>query len=360
MDSEWDGTSDEGLETCNAAIRASKLEKTYGKDDAVRAVDGVDFEIGRGTAVGLLGPNGAGKTTIMKCLLGLIVPTEGDVYLDGINLKKNAERIYHRVGATYEGARNMYWRLTVWENLNFFSAISGNKPSKRCRRHEELLHFFDIIEKKDTVVRELSRGQKQKAALACTLARDPDILLLDEPTLGLDVESTISLRNELQRLVKEDTTILLSSHDMDVIEDVCDRVLIIDEGHIIADSSVESLLEMFDTNRYRITVREQIHQSTKNHFQKQFNAEKFSANKELARFEVTIPADEFYALTDSLRDYSLTVERVETLTPDLKEVFLNVTEDGVDEGTDNQTTSSVNIPENPEDVDHVSDRKAKQ
>ncbi len=161
---------------------------------------------------------------------------------------------YRHVDGMLEGARNDYWRLTVRENLRYFSTIKGVKPDAVADRHERLLEKLDLLEKADEPVRDLSRGMKQKVSLASVLASESDLVFLDEPTLGLDVESSLTLRRELRRIVDErDLTAVVSSHDMDVIEDVCDRVIIMNEGEIIADDSVAAVLDQFTANAFAVT-----------------------------------------------------------------------------------------------------------
>ncbi|WP_115863639.1 ABC transporter ATP-binding protein [Halorussus litoreus] len=311
------------------AIAVENLSKEYGSgDEAVRAVDGVDFEVEPGTAVGLLGPNGAGKTTTIKSLLSLIVPTSGQVRVDDIDVHDEPGVAYRRMGATLEGARNIYWRLTVKENMQFFSALAGNDPREMGDRHDELVTQFGLEGKADTVVRELSRGQKQKVSLACTMARDADVVFFDEPTLGLDVESSLDLRSELRNLVEDEgTTVLLSSHDMDVIEDVCDRVIIMNEGHIVADDTVENLLSLFNTQVYEVSVTERLDASIRDRLESTFDADNFERLPNATRFEVSVTTDEFYELVDELRSADLSVESFDAVEPDLEEVFLKITDD---------------------------------
>ena len=293
------------------------------------AVDGVSFEVEPGTAVGLLGPNGAGKTTTIKALLGLVVPTSGTARVGGVDVQSKPADAYRHVGAMLEGARNVYWRLTVMENLQFFAALSGQRPGAVRARHEELLAQFGIAEKADTAVRELSRGQKQKVSLACTLARGADVAFLDEPTLGLDVESSLELRRELRRLVDEDgLSVVVSSHDMDTIEAVCDRVVIMADGRIVADDSVENLLDVFRTQTYRVAVEDGVPGPVREALIDRFDAEAFERHGDREAFEVPVTGDEFYDLVDRLREGGCHVAAVDVVDPDLEDVFLHVTENG--------------------------------
>jgi ABC-2 type transport system ATP-binding protein len=177
-------------------------------------------------------------------ILGLVTPTSGRVYVDGIDVHENREDAYRRVGAVLEGARNVYWRLSVRDNVRFFAGVQGENPDER--RIDRLVETVSLGDKADEPVRTLSRGMKQKVALACALARNTPILFLDEPTLGLDVESAYELQAELKRLVADrNRTIVLSSHDMGVVEQLCDRVLIMDDGALIEDKAVESITEAY-------------------------------------------------------------------------------------------------------------------
>ncbi|WP_227379034.1 ABC transporter ATP-binding protein [Haladaptatus halobius] len=314
------------------AVAVDGLQKVYGSDDAVRVVDDISFAVEQGTAVGLLGPNGAGKTTTIKMLLGLVVPTSGRARVGGVDVHEDERAAYRRVGAMLEGARNVYWRLTVRENLRFFAAIAGQHPSAVRDRHDELLDQFGLSEKADTPVQELSQGMKQKVSLACTLTRNADVVFLDEPTLGLDVESSLELRAELHRLVDDDgMTVVLSSHDMDVIEDICDRVIIMNEGCIVADDTVENLLDLFRTQTYEVRLNGLLSETIRHSLQTEFSAADFERCDESERFHAQVIGDEFYALSDALREAGVTVTSIEAVEPDLEDVFLHIT-DGDHEG----------------------------
>ena len=304
------------------------LQKTYGDgEEVVHAVDGVSFEVSRGEVVGVLGPNGAGKTTTIKSILGLIVPTAGTVEVAGVDAHSNPRGIYQHVGAMLEGARNVYWRLTVRENLEFFAALGGQSPRAARDRHDELLEQFGLAEKADETVNDLSRGQKQKVSLAATLARGTDIVFLDEPTLGLDVEASLELRRELRRLAdEEDITVVLSSHDMDVVEQVCDRVVILSEGQVIADDPVEDLVRVFETQAYRVTVDGTLPADVRDRLDSEFDAENWVGTGDRTRFDVTVAdSDSLYATFDVLRNAGLDLVDVDGLDPDLEDVFLEVT-----------------------------------
>lgn len=324
-------------------LRVTDLQKTYGRgDDAVTAVDGVSFEVERGSVVGVLGPNGAGKTTTIKSILGLIIPTAGTVEIAGVNAHEHPRQVYRHVGAMLEGARNIYWKLTVRENLAYFAALGGQPRAVARERSERLVDQFGLREKADETVNDLSRGQKQKVSLACTLARGTDVVFLDEPTLGLDVEASMELRRELRRLADEDdVTVILSSHDMDVVEEVCDRVVILSEGRVIADDPVEDLVAVFQTQVYQVTVTGDIPEAVRDHMAARFNATDWTTRRDQTTFTITLTdGDVLYDVIDVLRDADVELDDVDRIDPDLEDVFLEVTGTGDPDATSSETAPS--------------------
>jgi ABC-2 type transport system ATP-binding protein len=314
------------LDPEEAAVYVDGVAKTFGSgDEAVTAVEEVSFAVEPGEVVGLLGPNGAGKTTTIKSILGLVLPDEGDVRIEGIDVYERPRAASEHVDAMLEGARNDYWRLTVRENLRYFASVRGQDPDVVADRHDQLLDHLDLADKADTAVRDLSRGMKQKVSLASVLAGDVSVAFLDEPTLGLDVESSLKLRGELRRLVDErGLTLVLSSHDMDVIEDVCDRVVIMNDGRVVVDDTVEDLLAGFETKGYRFTVRG-LDGPTLADLRERFDVTGVEELDGRTRLDVAADSDAFYRLTDAMEAFDLEVAGVETAQPDLAEAFVEVT-----------------------------------
>ena len=315
----------------DTAVRVENLSKRYGDpDDGFLAVDDVSLDIEAGTVVGILGPNGAGKTTLIKSMLGLVVPTSGAVELAGADVETERAAVYREVGAMLEGARNVYWRLSVRENLEFFAALAGQSPRGVRERHDELLDRFDLREKADEPVKELSRGMKQKVSLASTLSRGGSVLFLDEPTLGLDVESSVELRRELRDLVdRESKTVVLSSHDMDVIEELCDRVVIMNDGEVIADDTVENLTGVFASQAYTVTMDGQLPERTRREIERGHAVEGFDRTPDgNDRFEVVLEGgDALYELVDTLSESGRGVASIDASQPDLETVFLELIDD---------------------------------
>ncbi len=309
------------------AVEVENLKKSFGDgDETVTAVDSVSFDIEAGSIVGLLGPNGAGKTTLIKSILGMVLPDEGTVRIDGIDARNDPRAAYAQVDAMLEGARNDYWRLTVRENLRYFATIAGVDPDSVADQHQRLLEQLEIEDKADVAVRDLSRGMKQKVSLASVLAGGAEVVFLDEPTLGLDIESSRVLQTELRRLAaEEEITVVLSSHNMDVIETVCDRVLIMSDGQIVGDDSVEELLRSTDMYGVRI-VSSDFDDRTVSALRRQFEVTTVESLSPGARVEVATGGDEIYQLMDWLRDRDVTPERLMTVEPGLEDLFLDLTD----------------------------------
>ena len=344
------------------ALAVEGVSKRFGAgDDAVLAVDDVSLTVERGSVVGLLGPNGAGKTTLIKSVLGTVLPDAGRISVFGTDVADDRRAAYADVDAMLEGARNDYWRLTVRENLRYFATIRGVDPDSVAGRHDRLLDRLGLSAKADTPVRDLSRGMKQKVSLASVLAGGAELVFLDEPTLGLDVESSRTLRREIRRLAREEgLTVVLSSHDMAVVEDVCDRVVMMADGRVVADDTVEALLSNADRDTVRV-VSGDIDDATVAALRAAFDVRSVDAVDGRVAVEVAATGEDLYALMDRLREAGVAIEDIRTVRPNLEEVFLGVTGDGgaVDEAGDG---SAVDEAGNGSAVDEassdVSDRAA--
>ena len=228
-------------------IVVNNISKSFAGHQAV--VD-VSFALKSGEILSLLGPNGAGKTTTIKMVLGLITPTSGKATImnyDMANDKEMRKGIRH-VGAVLEGARNAYWRLSVLENLRYFGGLRAISRQVIDKRAEQLLQMLTLQDKRDVEVRKLSRGMQQKVAIANALMHDPQILVLDEPTLGLDVEAAKLLEETIVLLVKEGKAVLLTTHVMSLAERLSDRIFVINKGRQVAYDETQVLLQQFTTD----------------------------------------------------------------------------------------------------------------
>ncbi len=221
----------------------------------IHAVDHVQFGVRPGEIFGLLGPNGAGKTTTVKMLSGLVRPDGGAVYIDGLNVETRRKQILRKIGVVLEGTRTVIWPLTPLENLAYFGNLRDVRGSVLKKRSHELLDFIGLREKKDVQVRRLSRGQKQKLAICIALVTDPHVILLDEPTTGLDVQSGRSIKEKIIEMTRmHGKSVLVTTHDMHVAQELCDRIGIIDRGKLIACKTTEEMLTLSGDLVYEVRV----------------------------------------------------------------------------------------------------------
>ena len=212
-----------------------KGPKTY-----FTAVAGVSLRIEQGEVFGLLGPNGAGKTTTIRMLCTLLEPTSGRATVNGYDIRSQAAQVRQSLGTVLAGERSIYWKLTGRENLEYFAALYHIPPKIARRRIDELLERMQISERANELVEKYSTGMKQRIAISKALLARPPIILLDEPTLGLDPQAARRVRELVVELKEEGHTILLTTHYMEEADQLSDRIAIIDQGRIIAqDTPVE-------------------------------------------------------------------------------------------------------------------------
>jgi len=205
------------------------------------AVDDVSFEIRKGELFGLLGPNGAGKTTTTKMLTTLLIPSDGKAIINGYDVVDKAEEVRKHIGFIFGGERGLYWRLSGIDNLRYFASLYGIDPDVSKKRIQYLLEMVGLNGRGDENVGGYSRGMKQRLHVARTLLHDPDILFLDEPTLGLDPVGAREFRNVIRNLQTENKTILLTTHYMFEADALCNRIGVINHGRIIALDTPDGL-----------------------------------------------------------------------------------------------------------------------
>lgn len=230
------------------SIETIGLTKEYpGKKSPLVAVDHLDLLVRSGELFGLLGPNGAGKTTLIKMLCTLILPTDGTAKIGGYDVVKEAARVRETIGWLHgeTGGRALYWRLSARDNLRFYAYIQNVPTSVANKRIEALLEFFDLQKEADELVKDYSTGMKVRVMLARTLLPNPPILLLDEPTVGLDAQTAIETRKLILTLSKDlHKTIMLTSHNLFEVEKLCERVAIINAGKIVALGTMDQLAHL--------------------------------------------------------------------------------------------------------------------
>lgn len=232
-------------------VIARGLTKDYGQ---LRAVDNISFEIKRGECFGFLGPNGAGKTTVMKIIHCFMPPTSGEVEVFGMNASENPSLIKSKIGVMPQDD-NLDPDLTVIENLIVYARYFNIPKKVSYNLSMELLDFVEMKEKADVNVRSLSGGMKRRLLLARALINNPELLILDEPTVGLDPHSRHSVWERLNNLKSKSVTLILTTHYMEEAERICDRVAIMDQGRIVAIDSPARLMEIHEGNLEDVYLR---------------------------------------------------------------------------------------------------------
>ena len=218
-------------------IEVKNLHKRFGK---VVAVDGATFRARDGEITGLLGPNGAGKTTTLRCLYTLMQPDSGQVLVDGIDAATDAVAVRRRLGVLPD-ARGLYKRLTARENISYFGRLHGLDAATIRTRTDAAIAALDMGDIAERRTEGFSQGQRVKTAIARALIHDPNNVILDEPTNGLDVMATRAMREFLKRLKGEGRCVLFSSHIMQEVAALCDRIVVIAHGRVVADESPDAL-----------------------------------------------------------------------------------------------------------------------
>jgi ABC-2 type transport system ATP-binding protein len=218
-------------------IEVKNVSKVF-KD--MKAVNQVSFSIEKGEIFGFLGPNGAGKTTTSRMMIGLLKPTEGEIWIDGLNVQKDQKKVHERIGVVFE-LPNLYGKWTVRGNLAFFAQLYHISD----QRINEVLESLQLLEKAETKVESLSKGWKQRVLIARALLHKPKILFLDEPTSGLDPNTAALIRKYIHSLKLQGTTIVLTTHDMNEADELSDRVGIMHKGQLVALDTPQNLKEQF-------------------------------------------------------------------------------------------------------------------
>ena len=222
-------------------IEADNLHKTFKtKSGEVKAVDGVSFIARDGEITGLLGPNGAGKTTTLRMLYTLMQPEQGAVRVDGLDARLQAEAVRRRLGVLPD-ARGVYKRLTARENIAYFGRLHGMSEAAIAQRSDALIEALGMQDVADRQTEGFSQGQRTKTAIARALVHDPRNVILDEPTNGLDVMTTRAMRGFLRQLREEGRCVIFSSHIMQEVAALCDRIVVIAKGRVMANGTAAEL-----------------------------------------------------------------------------------------------------------------------
>lgn len=303
-------------------LKINNLCKNYGK---FKAVDNLSLHIPKGEIFGFVGPNGAGKTTTMKIVSGLLDATSGEVYVGGINAFKNSKELKRKIGYMPDFF-GVYDDLKVMEYLEFYASIYKIKGQERTKICNDLLQLVDLSDKREAYVDSLSRGMKQRLCLARSLVHNPDLLVLDEPASGMDPRARVEMKEILRTLKNMGKTIIVSSHILPELAELCTSIGIIEGGKIVISGTVEEIMnKVYNTKTLRIKVLDNLEEAINilREYPNLDNIDKISDTT----IEVSIDGDEKHmsTLLKRLIENNIPVVTFNLLDGSLEDVFMRVT-----------------------------------
>lgn len=317
------------------AIIVRDITKVFriGHNRQIVALDNVSFEVKEGEFFGLLGPNGAGKTTLTKIISTLLIPDSGEVLVNGYSIYKEPMKVRQSIGWMQgeTGGRALYWRLSGYDNLKYFATLQGVNSKVAEIRIKTFLKFLDLDKDAYRLVKDYSTGMKIKLLLIRALLHNPPILILDEPTVGLDVASAIKIREFLRELNEElNKTILFTSHNMTEVEQLCDRIAIINKGKIIFVGSARQMKEKVEKVKV-VSLKVRMNGKTENELvsslMKMNSVEKILSKRNdegIYEFRIAVrdPYETIPELVTKLKDWK--IEAIERSLPTLEEAFIRI------------------------------------
>jgi ABC-2 type transport system ATP-binding protein len=309
----------EGIAMNQAAIEVHGLTKYYGD---LLAVEDLSFEINKGEIFGFLGPNGAGKTTTIRMLVGLTRPSNGTAIIAGHSIIDDIVEVKRRVGVVPE-ISNLYDELSVWDNILFMSQLYHVPRQERKRRIKDILQSFDLMSRSRMKFGKLSKGLKRRVVIAAALVHAPEIVFMDEPTVGLDVFSAHSLRELIKELGTEKTTVFLTTHYIEEADRLCDRIAIIVQGKIIVMDAPKEIKKRIITQP---AIRAELsHVPDKSLILMLNDLGDLEHEGRSIKLRVENLAESLGLLINTLSSRGMTVEALETVQPTLEEAFVKLT-----------------------------------
>ena len=302
-------------------IEVENLTKNYEGHWAVR---GVSFSVGEGDIFGFIGPNGAGKTTSIRIISTLLDPTSGTVRVGGRSATAEAEAVRRLIGFMPDNF-GVYERITVWEYLDFFAAAYGIDRRSRAAAIEGIMELTDLVELRDRLTGELSKGMRQRLCLAKTLVHDPKVLILDEPANGLDPRARIEFRALLKELRSMGKTILISSHILTELSDICTSVAILEKGKVVASGSIDSIKKALQPGlAFRLEVLGG-GEAARGALEGLPNVGSVSVDGDILRFQFTAARQDVAELVRSLVTKGIAITGLQEEKTDLEGLFMRLT-----------------------------------
>lgn len=304
-----------------SAIKVSDLTRYYGQ---LLAVDHLNFDVRKGECFGFLGPNGAGKTTTISMLTTMLTPSEGTAQIQGCDIIKDPYGARENTGVVPENS-NVYVELSAWDNLMFSGELYGIPRRQRENRGEELLKILGLNEKRRNPSREFSKGMRRRLTIAMALIHNPAVLFLDEPTTGLDVQSSIVIRQLLRQLSTEGVTIFLSTHQMEEANQLCDRVAIINHGKIAATDTPENLRQTMQSVQSVVVSFANPTDILLDQLVKLEGVLEVQKDGDKFRLYTESPGELVPVVVDFARGHELKLVSLSCLGPSLEDVFVRIT-----------------------------------
>jgi ABC-2 type transport system ATP-binding protein len=307
----------------NNAIVVKGLRKSFKN---LTVLDGIDFSVKRGTVLALLGPNGAGKTTTVRILSTLLLPDSGQALINGFDVVKEADEVHSLIGLTGQYAAVDEY-LTGKENLHMIGRLYRLSHPDIKRRSQELLELFDLVEASARAVKTYSGGMRRRLDLAVSLIASPPIIFLDEPTTGLDPRSRLIMWDIIEQLVAADTTILLTTQDMDEADRLADKIVVIDGGKIIAEGTSDELKLRVGSERLEVTIAGGVSsfEAAKNVFDDDGDGLHLDSKRRTLSLATKGGVHQLKQVLSRLDEAGLDVEHVSFRRPTLDDVFLTLT-----------------------------------
>jgi ABC-2 type transport system ATP-binding protein len=312
-------------------VEARQLTKVYPGADQP-AVDGVDLSIPRGRIFGLLGPNGAGKTTLMSMLCGLLAPTRGEIRVNGEDVRRAGAGARRHLGLVPQDLA-LYPSLTARENLAYFGGVQGLRGAALARRIEYCLETAGLTPLAERRVETFSGGLKRRLNLVIALIHEPQLLVLDEPTVGIDPQSRRFIHENLRRLNAEGLTIIYTSHYMEEVEQLCHELAIIDHGRIIARGTVDEILNHLPNGRILLRVERPLPQPWCERLRALEGVERAEVNGQVVALESREPQATLARALAALREGGIGVTSVSLGAVNLEQVFLALTGTSLRDGS---------------------------
>ncbi|MEA2054776.1 MAG: ABC transporter ATP-binding protein [Candidatus Thermoplasmatota archaeon] len=306
------------------------LKKLLGKRDFIQetvALNGLSFSVGEGEIYGILGPNGAGKTTLIKVLATILLPDGGDVEILGYKLPRDEKKVKDLIGLSLgEYERTFQWRITGKQNLEFFAALFGTPKNSVKDKIDEVLSLVGLEDKADTLFLEYSTGMKHKLAIARALLNDPEVLLFDEPTAGLDAKTSREVGNFIRTLTKNGTTIIYTTHRLEEAGNLCDRILILNQGKKVAEESPTNLKKLAsETEVLQIELNE-VNDLLLEQIQNLDGIKDvYLTGPRIIRIHCNQINGSIYSILDLIKSKDVKINQIYSFTPSVQDAFLKLT-----------------------------------